>query len=132
MTIVLLATDSDELFRSVDAALATDEVEVQRITEGANVVPTIQAIQPDFVLLDMQIGNMGGVAACIAVRQEEGAQRLDERPIALLLDRKDDIFIAQQAKADGWLVKPLDSLRLRKLFSTLSDGGNLYEQLAAT
>ncbi len=129
MTIVLLATDSDDLFRSVDAALAADDVEVQRITEGSSVVPAIQAVQPDFVLLDLQIGNMGGVAACIAIRQEEGAQRLDQRPVALLLDRKDDIFIAQQAKADGWLIKPLNSLRLRKLFTTLSDGESYHEQL---
>ena len=130
MTIVLIATESDDLFRNVDAALATDDVEVRRISRGADVVPTVQAIEPDFVLLDLQIGNMGGVAACIAVKQEEGFERLDPRPVALLLDRKDDIFMAQEAKADGWLIKPLDALRLRKLFTTLMAGDTYYEQLA--
>ena len=132
MTIVLLATESDDLFRSVDAALATDEVEVQRLTKGADVVPAVKAISPDLVLLDLQIGNMGGVAACIALRQEEGVQRLSERPVALLLDREHDIFMAEQADASGWLVKPLDAVRLRKLYQALMAGETFYEHRTPT
>ena len=33
----------------------------------------------------------------------------------LLLDREADVFLAQEAEADGWVVKPIDPLGLRQL-----------------
>ncbi len=127
MTIVLLATDSDHIFAEVDATLATDECEVLRVRKGAEVLPVVEAKNPDLVLLDLQIGSMGGVATCIAIRQEEGTLRLEERAIGLLLDREADAFLAEEAGADGWLIKPLDSLRLRKLSKELLSGGSVFE-----
>lgn len=119
MTTVLLATDSDSIFEEVDAALASSSVSVLRVKTGREVVPAVAERDPDLVLLDLQIGTMGGIAACFAVRQEEGAGRLARRPIALFLDRNADLFLAEEAKADGWLIKPLDALRLRRLTNRL-------------
>ena len=127
---MLLATDSDAVYNEVDAALASDDTTVWRVRAGADVLPVIQAKNPDLVILDLQIGNMGGVATCIAIRQEEGFDRLDERPVALLLDRKADAFLATESGADGWLVKPLDPLRLRRLMSELLAGNGIFEGLA--
>lgn len=132
MTAVLLATDSDAVFHEIDAALASSETEVWRVRRGADVLPTIQAKNPDLVLLDLQIGNMGGVATCLAIRQEEGFDRLDERPVALLLDRSADVFLAQEAGADGWLVKPLDALRLKRLAAQLLAGESIFEGVSST
>ena len=131
MTDVLLATDSDALFASIDAALASDETKVYRVRRGQDVLPVVEEKNPDLVILDLQIGNMGGVAACLAVRQEEGMDRLAKRPVALLLDKASDTYIAQQSRADGWLVKPLDPLRLRSLATTLLENGTLFEGLGS-
>ncbi len=117
---VLLATDSDAVYNEVDAALASDNVVVWRVRAGADVIPVIIAKDPQLVILDLQIGNMGGVATCIAIRQEEGYLRLEERPVALLLDRKADEFLAEQAGADGWLIKPMNPLQLRRLATELT------------
>jgi AmiR/NasT family two-component response regulator len=57
---------------------------------------------------------MGGVATALDLRLEEGAGRLEPRGILLLLDRADDEFIARRSGADGWIVKPLDSLAIRR------------------
>lgn len=127
MTLVLLATDSDQIFGEVDAALASGTVTVQRIRSGRDVVPVVEANDPDLVIIDLQIGTMGGIAACIAVRQEEGAGRLPHRPVALLLDRDDDRYLAGQSGAEGWLVKPLDALRLRRLVARLQAGETFRE-----
>ena len=132
MTTVLLATDADHVFDDVDAAIASDDVDVLRVRKGAEVLAAVQAIDPDLVILDLQIGNMGGVAACLALRQEEGAGRLARRPIALLMDRSADTILGHQAEADGWLVKPLDSLRLSRLTTTLLGGGKHQEAPTAT
>ena len=66
----------------------------------------------------------------MAIRQEEGSDRIEPRPVALLLDRAADVFLAQEARADGWLIKPLDSLRLRRLTKALLSGEEYREGLA--
>lgn len=132
VTSVLLATDSDSLFSEIDGILADDETVIYRVRKGQDVLKVIAARSPELVLLDMQIGNMGGVATCLAIRQEEGFDRLDERPVALLLDREADSFVAGEAGADGWLIKPINSLRLRKLATTLLAGDSLYEGVSAS
>ncbi len=127
VTTVLLATDSDDLFTDVDAALATADTDVFRVKAGADVLPAAQQLAPDLVILDLQIGNMGGMAASLALKQEQTVGRLREFPVALLLDRAVDVFLAEQSSADGWLIKPLDSLRLRRLATTLLAGNTVFE-----
>lgn len=131
MTIVLLATDSDDLFADVDAALATDDTDVLRVKAGADVLAVCAQKSPDLVILDLQIGNMGGIATCIALKQEQRTERLPKFPIGLVLDRAVDTFLATEAKAEGWLVKPIDSLRLRRLASLLLAGDEWHELVGA-
>lgn len=131
MTVILLATDSDAVYNEVDAALASDDVEVYRVTAGSHVLPAIGELDPDLVVLDLQIGNMGGVATSLAIKQEIGFGRLDELPVALLLDRAADVFLGHDSEADGWLVKPLDPLRLRRLAKRLLDGETVFEGVSA-
>ena len=64
---------------------------------------------PDLAVIDLQIGNMGGMAACLDLRLEDGAGRLAHVPVLMLLDRQADVFLARRSGADGWLVKPLDA-----------------------
>ncbi len=120
------------MFNEIDSALASDDTEVLRVRSGAEVLPAVEAGDPQLVLLDLQIGNMGGVAACLAIRQEEGYDRLEHRPIALLLDRAADVFLAKESGAEGWLVKPLDALRIRRMANTLLDGETLFEGVSAS
>lgn len=113
VTSVLLATDSNDIFRSVDAAVASSELQVSRVAKGQQVVAAVAQIQPDLVILDMQIENMGGFAVSKALRQEQGFDRLVDSKIMLLLDRQADEFLASKSGADAWFVKPLDPVRLQ-------------------
>ena len=113
VTNILLATDSDALADEVEAAVAGTHL-LHRVRAGVDVVPAIGEVDPALVLLDLQIGNMGGVAACLAVRQREEMGDLDERPVLLLLDRDVDLFLANEARADGHLVKPLDAFAIMR------------------
>ncbi len=128
---ILLATDSDAVFNEVDASLGTADVTVSRVRAGSHVLPAVLELNPALVLLDLQIGNMGGVATSLAIKQEVGAGRLDDRPVALLLDRAADVFLGHGSEADGWLIKPLDPLRLRRLASQLLAGESLFEGISA-
>ena len=123
---VLLATDADWIADEVEAALGGDHV-VTRVRRGAEVGPSVAASPPGLVVLDLQIGNMGGMATCMNLRLDAGAGRLPHVPILMLLDRADDVFLAKRSEADGWLVKPLDAFRLRRAATALLDGGQWFE-----
>jgi DNA-binding response OmpR family regulator len=127
----LVATDADWVFEEVDAALAGPDVEVRRVRSGRDVLPAVGADQPALVVLDLQIGNMGGMATCLALRLEEGAGRLPHVPILMLLDRTADVFLARRSEADGWLIKPLDAFRLRRAATALMKGGTFSEGVPA-
>jgi DNA-binding response OmpR family regulator len=127
MATILLATDADWVYDEVDAALSTAENSVHRVRRGVDVLPAIRQLDADLVVLDLQIGNMGGMATCMAIRNEEGADRLPITAVLMLLDRGADIFLAKRAEADGWVFKPLDALRLRKAATVLLDGYSWYE-----
>jgi DNA-binding response OmpR family regulator len=114
VTEVLIATDADPVFDEVEAALADESTTVVRVRAGTAVGDAVAAGHPGLVILDLQIGNMGGVATCLHLRHEAGEGRLPDTPILMLLDREADVFLARRSGADGWLVKPLDAFALRR------------------
>lgn len=124
---VLLVTDADWIHDEVDAALADADTTVLRVRSGREAIPAVAEHEPVLVILDLQIGNMGGFATCMNLRQEEGAGRLRTRPILMLLDRHDDLFLAHRSDADGWLIKPVDAFRLRKAAEALRTGYTWFE-----
>ncbi len=114
-------TDADWIAQQCEAALSGDH-HLHRVRRGADTLEAVEQVEPDLVLLDMQVGNMGGMAACLAVRQEEGMGRLVPRPVIMLLDREADEFLARRSEADAWLVKPINPMRLARLVaSTLAE-----------
>ena len=122
MSTILLATDADWILEEVDAALADDTTSVYRVRAGIDVLEAITELAPDLVILDEQIGNMGGIATCMAIRNAEGMDVIPITAVLLLLDRVHDVFQVQRCDADGYLVKPLDSLRLRRAADVLRAG----------
>lgn len=127
MTTVLLASDADWLIEEVRAALSDPGTTVSVVRAGADVRALVSSQIPDLVILDLQIGNMGGMATCMDLRLEIDAERLSPVPILMLLDREADVYLAQQAGAQGWLVKPLDSFRLKMAAVALLAGEDMRE-----
>ena len=122
VTEVLIATDDDAVHDEVEAALADEATRVTRLRTGMEVGPAIADDRPDLVVLDLQIGNMGGIAACLHLRHEAGAGRLPEVPVLMLLDRPADVFLARRSNADGWIVKPLDAFAVRRAAAAILGG----------
>jgi DNA-binding response OmpR family regulator len=125
---VLIATDADWVHDEVEAALADDTTRVLRVRAGRDVRQAVVELSPDLVILDLQIGSMGGIAACLDLRHEEGAGRLDHVPVMVLLDREADVHLVRRSGAEGWLIKPLDAFRLRRAATALLEGGTWVEE----
>jgi DNA-binding NarL/FixJ family response regulator len=70
---------------------------------------------------------MGGMATCLYLRLEESADRLPHVAVLMLLDRRADVFLARRAAADGWVIKPLDPLRLRRAVNELLAGRSFHD-----
>src|SRR5207244_6463050 len=125
---VLVASDARWVVEEVTATLSSSEDTVREVTRGADVLHAVRDHTLDLVVIALQIGNMGGMAACLDLRLEEGAGRLPHVPVLMLLDRRADVFLARRSQAEGWLVKPLDALRLRKAITTLLAGGTYHDE----
>lgn len=123
---VLIASDARWVVEEITAALSSVDDTVREVSRGQDVLPAVAEQTPDIAVIDLQIGRMGGMATCLDLRLEEGAGRLPRVPVLMLLDRRPDVFLARRAQAEGWLVKPLDALRVRKAITTVLNGGS-YE-----
>ena len=124
---MLIATDADAVAEEVEAALVDAETTVERVRTGAEVTVAVDRLEPDLVVLDMQIGSMGAIAVAKALAAESTMGRLPQVATLLLLDREADTFLANRADADGWLIKPLDAFRLRRAAQAVLAGEDYAE-----
>jgi len=116
---ILVAADAQWVRDLVKTACTRPGQRVVEVTRGQDVRATVEREQPEVVVLDMQIANMGGIAVSIDLRLEGSAGRIPDVSILLLLDREADRFLAKRADADAELVKPVDPSTLRRAIDTL-------------
>jgi DNA-binding response OmpR family regulator len=121
---VLVAAEALWVREQVRASLVGPGQQVIEVTRGQDVRDAVAEQEPDLVILDLQIANMGGIAVAIDLHLEESGGRLPHVPILLLLDREADRFLARRAAAEGVLVKPFDPGTLRRTVKRVVSGGN--------
>ena len=128
---ILLATDADWIVDEVTAALGDDDVHFTVCREGRAVAGQVSERMPDIAVLDLQVGSMGAMAVTMSLRLDESAGAVGHVPVLMLLDRRADLHLARRSGANGWLVKPLDALRLRRAVDAILAGRQYNEGLAA-
>jgi len=126
MADIVVVSDAPWVRREVIAALEDDTI--REVETGDGVSPAVRERRPDLVITDLQVGSMGGMAIALDLRLEASAGRLPDVPVLMLLDRRADVFLARRSGAEGWLVKPLDALRIRKAARALLEGGTFHDE----
>lgn len=123
---VLVVADAASVRDEVVSVLPAGEPCVQ-LSEGRAVRDVAAANPPDLAIVDLQVGSMGGIAICMDLRLEESGGRLPHVPVLLLLDRRADVFLAKRCGAEGWIVKPLEPVRLRRAIEAIRVGGTFHD-----
>jgi len=120
---ILIATDAQWVLNEIQAVLGSSSTTIQVVTNGRLVAPAVAERTPDIAILDMQVGSMGGMAITMDLRLDHSSGALPNVPILMLLDRVADVHMARRSGANGWIIKPLDALRLRKAVTAIAAGG---------
>lgn len=126
---ILIATDAQWVLNEVQAALDSPSTTFEVISDGRKVAPAVAQRTPDIAILDLQVGSMGGMAITMDLRLDQSSGALPHVPVLMLLDRVADVHMARRSGADGWTIKPLDALRLRKAVREIASGGCYAEGL---
>ena len=128
MRTVVVASDAPSVRADVAAVVGEPGTEVIAVRSGQAVAVAVAEHRPDLVVVDLQMGNMGGMAVCLDLRLEASYGNLPHVPVLMLLDRRADVFLAKRSSAEGWLVKPLDPIRIRRATTALLDGGQFHDE----
>jgi len=127
MPVIVVASDAAFLRREVVSVADGPDIEIREVRSGPEVINSVREDPADLVVVDLQMGNMGGMAVCLELRLQESYGDLPHIPVLMLLDRRPDVFLARRSGAEGWLVKPLDPLRLRRAIRTIVAGGQFFD-----
>ena len=109
---VLLVADASWVVNEVKSSLTLGDWAIEEVSDPRQVTDIAASERTDAVIVDMQVGSMGGMAVVRDIRQSFFDE--DRPRTVLLLDRSADEFIAKRAGADAYVVKPIVATELRE------------------
>jgi DNA-binding response OmpR family regulator len=115
------------VYDEISSVVAGPGTTIRWVRKGEAVRDAMNFDPADLAIVDSQIGAMGGIAVALDLRLEADAGRQEPRPVLLVLDRRPDVFMARRSGAEGWILKPLDPIRLRKAVTALLAGGTWHD-----
>lgn len=125
---IVIASDAPSVRAEVLAVVGDPDTTVVELASGADVAHAVGEHRCDLVIVDLQMGNMGGMAVCLDLHLAASYGALPDVPVLMLLDRRADVFLAHRSSADGFLVKPLDPIRIRRAVAALIEGGQYFDE----
>lgn len=109
---VLVVADEAWVRNEVHATLTAPGFELLDHEDSATAAGTAVEEGVDALIVDLQVGSMGGMAVTRSVREATSDGETRGLPVVLLLDRTADGFLARRAGAAAWLTKPFTSHQL--------------------
>ena len=119
----LVIADTGWVVNDVLASLPLGDWEIEVLDDPTQSAAKVAETDPDVVIIDLQVKNMGGMAV---VREIKASREGEELPrLVILLDREVDGFLAKRAGADAWVVKPFSAQELRIALKGFTIGAGL-------
>jgi len=107
-TLRILVAEDHPLFRKGMISLLSSVPDFEVIGEaatGEEAVARASELQPDVILMDLQMPGMGGMEATRRILQESPSVRV---LVVTLLEDDDSVFMALRAGARGYILKDAD------------------------
>jgi DNA-binding NarL/FixJ family response regulator len=126
MTILrVLIADDHPLYRDgLGAALSAAGLDVVgEAADGRQAVALSLELQPDVVIMDLQMPGMGGIEA--TRRIAHGSPRIAILVLTMLAD-DDSVFAALRVGARGYLLKGAGKAAIVRAVQTVADGGGVF------
>ena len=107
---LLLADDSAAIRKVIELTFSDEGMEVTAVADGRAALEKLEQINPDVVLADVFMPEVGGYEVCRLIKQNE---RFARTPVMLLVSSFDpfDETEARKAGADDIVAKPFQSIR---------------------
>jgi two-component system, OmpR family, phosphate regulon response regulator PhoB len=118
MLTILIADDEAHIIELVRVTLEDDRVRVVEAPDGATALLLAAELEPELVLLDVNLPDMSGLEVCRRLRREP---KLTGVPIVMLTAaaQQDDITRGLRAGASQYLTKPFSPVRLLSIVESL-------------
>ena len=120
MTSLVVVADKDPYdLQVMQAALLSADRELLIVGDGENIITIASARSPDVVVVGQSLGQMGGFAVSRELKMLADTGEIREPKIIVLLERAADAWLADWARADAHLLKPVDPAELDELIDRL-------------
>jgi DNA-binding response OmpR family regulator len=110
---IMVIADEAWSRNDVHAALTEPDFTLIDHSDPGTAREALLAENPVAVVIDLQIGNMGGMAIARELHQQAALNEEAEIPVILLLDRAADSFLAKRAGVAAWVTKPFTAHDIR-------------------
>jgi len=131
-TIHILVADDHPVVRDGLVAMLSTQVDFQVVgasSTGAETVDLAASLQPDVILLDLEMPEMDGVEALRKIR----SNKTDAKVIVFTaFDTDERILNAVRAGARGYLLKGAPREDIFRAIRVVNEGGSLLEPVVAT
>lgn len=106
---ILVVEDDLALVKYLKTALNQAGYSVKILTRGAEVIRTIETINPDLVLLDLNLPDIKGETLCVEIKRD-----FTELPVIIITAKASmgDKLAAFKGGADDYITKPFDTEEL--------------------
>lgn len=109
---ILVVDDEPNNFDVIEALLSDYDYELHYAANGKSAIASLNAFQPDLILLDVMMPEMDGIEVCKWIKASTQWQTV---PIIMVtaLSSKSDMANCLNAGADDFISKPINSIELR-------------------
>lgn len=116
---VLCVDDDPAILRALQSVLSSHGISVNTLDQAVGLVEAAARIQPDLILLDVEMPGMDGLTACRMLRADDRTRAL---PVVIVTGRSEpaDHVAGLAAGADDCLAKPVhEPLLLARIRSSI-------------
>jgi len=127
---ILVIDDEPNNFDVIESLLSGQSYDLQYAYSGKEAIASLEAFQPDLILLDVMMPDMDGIEVCQRIK---ALPLWRATPIIMVtaLSAKEDLERCLNAGADDFISKPVNALELRARINSMLRIKRQYDSISS-